>query len=115
PQPAGAALCAASDAPGQWGSVRRRDGDPTRTVVSGPAYALDVVELGSRGDHLVELPWQSAGTGQGGGGTWVRGELAVEFGSRVERFVPDRAGPVVLELAAGPRRLKAVLLFDGEL
>ena len=43
------------------------------------------------------------------------GELAVEFVSRVERFVPDGAGPVVLELAAGPRRLKAVLLFDGEL
>ena len=114
-QPAGDAVCEAWDAPGEWAWVRGRYGDLTRTVVSGPAYALDVVELGSRGDHLVELPWHFAGTGQVGGGTWVADELAVEFVSRVERFVPDRAGPFVLELAAGPRRLKAVLLFDGEL
>jgi len=38
-----------------------------------------------------------------------------EFVSRVERFVPDGAQPVSLELAEGRRRLQAFLHFDGEL
>lgn len=114
-QPAGDAVCEAWDAPGEWGWVRGRYGELTRTVIAGPAYVLDVVELGSRTDHLLELPWHFAGTGHALEGTWAAGELADEFVSRVERFVPDRAGPVVLELADGPRQLKAFLSFDGEL
>jgi hypothetical protein len=76
---------------------------------------LDVVELGSRTDHLLELPWHFAGLGHVAAGRWAAGELGDEFVSRVERFVPDRAGSVLVELAEGPRRLKAFLQFDGEL
>src|SRR5256714_7077338 len=114
-QPAGDAVCEAWDAPGEWAWVRGRYGDLTRTLVAGPAYVLDVVELGSRSDHLLELPWHFGGTGDAARGQWTAGDLVDEFVSRVERFVPDGAGPVCLELADGPRRLKAFLQFDGEL
>ena len=114
-QAAGNAVCEAWDAPGEWAWVRGRYGDLTRTLVAGPAYVLDVVELGSRSDHLLELPWHFGGTGDAARGQWTAGDLVDEFVSRVERFVPDAAGPVCLELAQGPRRLKVFLQFDGEL
>ena len=114
-QPPGDAVCEAWDAPGEWAWVRGRYGELTRTVITGPAYVLDVVELGSRTDHLLELPWHFAGTGYVAGGTWAAGELVDEFVSRVERFVPDHAGPVVIELAEGSQQLQAFLLLDGEL
>ena len=114
-QPAGDAVCEAFDAPGEWAWVRGRFGEITRTVVSGPAYLLDVVELASRTEHVLELPWHFHGTGDVARGTWTSGELADEFVSRVEKLVPDGAVPVVLELAAGPRALRAFLSFAGEL
>jgi hypothetical protein len=114
-QPAGDAVCDAWDAPGEWAWVRGRYGELTRTVIAGPAYVLDVVELDSRGDHALELPWHFLGTADVTGGRWAPGELPDEFVSRVERFVPERPGPVALELAEGSRRLKAFLSFDGEL
>ncbi|HEY6159396.1 MAG TPA: heparinase II/III family protein [Gemmatimonadales bacterium] len=114
-QPPGDAVCEAWDVPGEWAWVRGRYGELTRTVIAGPAYILDMVELGSRADHLLELPWHFAGTGQVVGGTWAAAELVDEFVSRVERFVPDHAGPVSLEFAEGPAQLKAFLLFEGEL
>ena len=114
-QPAADAVCEAFDAPGEWAWVRGRYGDLTRSVITGPAYVLDVLELGSRSDHLLELPWHFAGTGEGGRGAWTAGELVDEFVSRVERFAADAPGPVLLEVAAGPKRLKAFLHFDGEL
>src|SRR5204862_7011001 len=68
-----------------------------------------------RNEHVLELPWHFAGTGDVGRGRWTSGELADEFVSRVEKLVPEGAAPAVLELAAGPRVLKAFLSFDGEL
>ena len=114
-QPPGDAVCEAFDAPGEWAWVRGRFGEITRTIVAGPAYLLDVVELASRTEHVLELPWHFKGTGDVARGTWTSGELADEFVSRVEKLVPDGAVPVVLELAAGPRTLRAFLSFDGEL
>src|SRR5213080_1095466 len=97
-QPAGDAVCEAFDAPGEWAWVRGRYGDLTRSVITGPAYVLDVVELGSRSDRLLELPWHFAGIGEGGRGAWTAGELVDEFVSRVERFAADAPGPVLLEV-----------------
>ncbi len=117
-QPPGDATCETFDAPGEWAWTRGRYGDVRRTVVSGPAYVLDVVELASRGDHVVELPWHFQGRGDVGGETgrvWAAGELADEFVSRVEQLVPGAGGPVTLELASGARILRAFLLFEGEL
>jgi hypothetical protein len=114
-QPPGDATCEAFDAPGEWAWARGRYGEVARTVVSGPAYVVDVVELASRGERVLELPWHVQGTGDVGRGTWVSGALADEFVTRVERFTPESAGPVVLELAEGPRMLKVFLAFAGEL
>jgi len=111
----GDAECEAFDAPGEWAWVRGRFGDITRTVVAGPAYIVDVVDLASRTEHAVELPWHFKGKGDVAQGTWSAGELEDEFVSRVERFVPHAPGPVRLEVAAGPRTLRAFLCFDGEL
>src|SRR5881396_790726 len=79
------------------------------------ARELDHVELASRGDHLIELPWHFRGTGDGGRGTWTSGELADEFVSRVERFVPASSGSVVHELPEGLRVLDVFLLVDDHL
>jgi hypothetical protein len=114
-QSLGAAVCEAFDTSGEWTWARGRYGEITRTMVAGPAYLLDVMELASRSEHVLELPWHFVGTGDLGRGRWSSGELADEFVSRVEKLVPESAVPVVLELAAGPRVLKAFLSFDGEL
>ncbi len=114
-QPRGDATCEAFDAPGDWAWARGRYGEVTRTVVSGPAYVIDVVEMASRGDRVLELPWHFQGKVDGGRGSWTPGELPDEFVSRVERFVPESAGTVALEVADGPHRLNVFLSFDGEL
>ncbi len=114
-QPPGDAVCETFDTSGEWAWVRGRHGEITRTVVAGPGYLLDVVELASRTEHLLELPWHVLGAGEVGPGRWTTGELADEFVSRVEKVVPEGTAPLVLESAVGPRRLRAFLSFDGEL
>jgi hypothetical protein len=116
-QPPGDATCEAFDAPppGEWAWVRGRYGDVVRTVVSGPDYVLDVIELAGRADHVLELPWHFQGRGDVIGGRWTAAELADEFVSRVERCVAAGSGAVALEFAEGRRVLKAFLLFAGEL
>ena len=114
-QPPGDAVCETFDVAGEWAWVRGRYGEITRTVVAGPLYLLDVVELAGRTEHVLELPWHFRGTGDVARGTWKAGDLVDQFVSRVERLVPDGAGPIGLELAAGPRTLRAFLSFDGEL
>src|SRR5216117_3465848 len=111
----GNAMCETFDAPGDWSWTRGRNGDVTRTVVAGPAYLLDIVELASREDHLLELPWHF----QGRGDVVTRGrwdaELQDEFTSRAQRFAPETKGPITLELAADSRPLTALFLLEGEL
>ncbi len=114
-QPRGDAVCETFDTSGEWAWVRGRYGEITRTVVAGPGYLLDVVELASRTEHLLELPWHVLGAGDVGPGRWISGELADEFVSRVEKVVPEGAAPLKLESAVSQRRLRAFLSFDGEL
>jgi heparinase II/III-like protein/cellulose/xylan binding protein with CBM9 domain len=110
------ATCEMFDARDDWAWVRGRYGTLTRTTVAGPAYLVDVVELGGREDHMVELPWHFGGRGDvETPGRWVEAPLEDEFVTRVERFIPDAPGPVVLSLTADGRRLTAHLVFDGEL
>src|SRR6266481_2157079 len=111
----GDAVCETFDTSGEWAWVRGRHGEITRAVVAGPGYLLDVVELASRTEHVLELPWHVLGAGEVGPVRWTTGELADEFVSRVEQLVPEGAAPLVLESAVGPRRLRAFLSFAGEL
>ena len=118
-QPPGDATCEMFDVQGEWAWARGRYGDVTRTVVSGAAYALDVVELSSREEHLLELPWHFQGRADARSGVWEPAELGGEgkdrFVSRVERLVPDRGGPVFVDVSAAGRSLNALVLFEGEL
>ncbi len=115
-QAEGDATCESYAVAGDWSWVRGRYGDVARTVVSGPAYVLDVVELASRAEHTLELPWHFAGAGDVSGGTWRPADLEDEFVTRVERFAPDRGGgPFALTFSDGPHALNALVSIDGEL
>jgi hypothetical protein len=112
----GDAVCEMFDVQGDWAWVRGRHGGVARTVVLGPAYVVDVLELTGREEHSLELAWHFTGQGDPRTpGRWVEATLDDDFASRVERFVPDAEGPVVLSLTADRRQLTAHLVFDGEL
>jgi Heparinase II/III-like protein/Carbohydrate family 9 binding domain-like len=115
-QPPGDASCEMFDVGDDWAWVVGRFGDLRRAMVSGPRYVVDMVDLAGRDDHLVELPWHLGGRGEvATPGRWVPATLEDEFVSRVERFVPEAEGPIVLQLAADGRLLTAHLVFTGEL
>jgi hypothetical protein len=78
---------------------------------------VDVTDLSAREDHLLELPWHIAGRGSvETPGRWVSDELADEFVTRVQRFVPDAAGSeIVITHVQARARLTLHLIFDGEL
>jgi len=114
-QPPGDAVCETFDTSGEWAWARGRYGEIARTVVAGPGYLLDVVDLASRGEHVLELSWHFLGVADVAAGRWTSGGLEDEFVSRVERLVPEGAAPLRLEFADGPRRLRVFLSFDGEL
>ncbi|OLC06913.1 MAG: hypothetical protein AUH42_04555 [Gemmatimonadetes bacterium 13_1_40CM_70_11] len=61
------ASCAAFDVQGDWAWTRGTWGDVTRTLVAGPQYLVDVMDLTGSEDHLLELPWHLGGRGGGGG------------------------------------------------
>jgi hypothetical protein len=102
---------------GDWGWARGRFGPFTRTVVMGPAYLLDLVEMTGRDERVIELPFHFAGRGDVlTRGQWEAADLpGNEFVTRVERFRPEAADPLVLALEADHRSLKAHFVFDGEL
>ncbi len=122
-QTPGDAVCEAFEQEGEWGWMRGRFGALTRTVVLGPDYLLDLVELSGRDDHTVELPWHLAGRVEArdpaGGGRWEAAELNDPFVSHVERFVPGgpEHGPrsMVLESGAPGGDLAVWMLLPGSL
>ncbi len=115
-QPRGNASCECFDDEGEWAWVQGRFNDLVRMVATGPVYIVDVTMLAGQEDHLLELPWHIAGRGAvETRGRWINDELPDEFVTRVQRFVPDAPGPVVLSHVQQGRRLTAHLSFDGAL
>jgi hypothetical protein len=100
-QPPADAECAAFGESDDWAWARGRYGDFIRTVVAGPRYLLDVLELSAPEEHRVELPWHPNATPVEPPGRWEAEPGGGEFVSRFERFVPATAGPIVLR-ATGP-------------
>ena len=130
------AVCEAFDTRSEWAWARGRMGEVTRTVVAGPRYLVDLVELASREEHVLELPWHFTGDvvvespgewepGEGsdgavgalGGPAGRAGpdETADDVVTGPERFVPENVGPVVLEVRRGAERLRAHWFSSGEL
>jgi len=115
-QPPEVAQCLAFDARGSWGWVVGSFEELRRTVVLGPRFVVDVLELEGHEPHLLELPWHLAGTVElETGGSWREAPdlLENEFVSQVEALEPAPAGSIVLRAAAaGDRTLR--LLLSGE-
>jgi hypothetical protein len=96
-QPLSDAVCEYFDVKGDWGWVRARFGPVTRTLVSGPRYLLDVVELSSDVDRRLDLPWHLAGRlDVRAPGQWRPVELANEFVTSTERLAVDTHASVTV-------------------
>jgi hypothetical protein len=104
-QPGGDAECTAFEADGEWSWVRGTWGLVTRTVVSGPDYVLDVVELNAASERLLELPWHLDGATVLTQGRWEPDAITSPFVTRVERFVPAAESPVVVRAERDGRAL----------
>ncbi len=99
-----------------WAWVRGRSGNLTRTVVTGPSYVVDVVELAGRDEHLLELAWHvDAAGGIETNGRWVADEIVDEFVTRAQHFVPAAPGPLVLRHSAPGADLTIRMMLDGQL
>jgi len=115
-QPPGNAGCECFDDQGEWAWVQGRFNAFVRMVVTGPSYLIDVTMFAGQEEHLLELPWHLAGRGQvETRGRWVHDELPDEFVTRVQRFVPDAAEPVVVSHLEQRAQLTAHFVFDGAL
>jgi hypothetical protein len=117
-QPVADATCDAFDTQGDWGWAQGSFGQLTRTLVAGPRYLLDLVDLSATDEHLLELPWHLDGRVEiVSPGSWTADTLEDEFVSDVERFVPATEGALVLQARAdnGAPALRVHLLFQGEL
>ncbi len=114
-QPLGSASCEAFDEQGDWAWARGRFGDLVRTVVAGPAYLVDVLDLATREEHLLEIAWHFAGEDKVvTSGRWEPAELKSSFVSTAERLVPESQDTRVIELRASHSNVRAWLL-GGEL
>ncbi|HWZ27296.1 MAG TPA: heparinase II/III family protein, partial [Gemmatimonadales bacterium] len=109
-QPMWDASCEMFDVQGPWGWVRGKADVFTRTVVAGPRYVLDVVELDAAGNHRTELPWHFAGeVVVTTPGTWKPTPFEAPFVTHAERFAPGAEGPLAVEAHVGAAQLAARL------
>jgi len=115
-QPLGNARCECFDDRGDWAWVCGRFDPLLRMVTAGPQYIVDVTLLGAKEETTLELPWHVAG--RGGvetKGRWVDDELSDEFVTRVQRYIPDVPGSVVLSHVHRHAQFTAHLCFEGDL
>jgi hypothetical protein len=116
-QPVGDAVAEYFEHRGSWGWVRGRFRELTRSIVAGPAYVLDVLELAAAEDHVLELPLHLSGTVEVvPPGVWSATELEDEFAREAEVYVPSSSAPLVLHSCGHHGAALTVhLLFNGEL
>jgi hypothetical protein len=106
------AECAAFGESGDWAWARGRYAAFIRTIVAGPRYLLDVLELSAPEEHRVELPWHPNATVEEPAGRWDPEPAASEELVRnLERFVPASPGPVRL-IAGAPNGASLTLYLD---
>jgi hypothetical protein len=116
--PEGTVRAEAFDHRGAWAWARGRAGAVTRTVVTGPAHVVDIVEYEGPAPGTLDLPWHFQGdVNLLTPGRWESAATDAEFVTAVERFVPDQpAGGVSMTCTApGGARLTAHLQGHAEL
>jgi hypothetical protein len=104
-QQGGDAECTAYEAGDAWAWMRGTWGPLTRTVISGPAYIVDVLELNAPTDRLLELPWHLDGAAVLSPGRWEPDSIASPYVTGAERFVPASDGPIAARADHGGRVL----------
>jgi heparinase II/III-like protein/cellulose/xylan binding protein with CBM9 domain len=115
-QPPGNATCACFDEQGDWRWVRGKFENLARTVTMGPDYIVDDMIFAGRDEAALELPWHIAGRGDvQTSGRWIDDDLADEFVTRVQRFVPDAPGSIVVSHVSEHNQFTAHFLFEGDL
>jgi heparinase II/III-like protein len=117
-QQLGDAVCHNFEVQGEWAWARGSFQDMTRTLVSGPRYLLDLVELGSADEHTLELPWHLSGRVElrSAHQNWAPAELRDDFVKEAELVRVSSDTPVLLHARGNNgAALKATIIFDGEL
>jgi hypothetical protein len=115
-QPPGDAVCEFFDDAGEWSWVQGRYGDLRRTLVSGPEYLLDVLDLSGGEERTLELSWHLTGDlAVTSPGHWEPARLDDEFVRGVERLAAETHGPVAVRATAADRRLTLALSGAAEL
>jgi Heparinase II/III-like protein/Alginate lyase len=115
-QSPGNAVCDNFDRNGQWAWVRGRYRDVARTVIAGPRYLLDIVELTATDDHLLELPWHLSGSVELlGEESWVPDAVDSEFVREVARLVRPHDVPLQLRSFSGGGSLTVHIASAGDL
>lgn len=115
-QPPADAWCSAFHAEGAWGWAQGVFNDLTRTLVAGPSYLLDIVELAADRERVLELPWHPEGEVEIlSPGTWSADVLAGEFVAGAERLADRGDGSVRLRARIESALLELHLVFDGDL
>ena len=96
---------------GGWGWMAAAFGDLKRTVVSGPDWVLDTVEVEPGIARRLELPWHVDGAVEVmTPGAWHPIDLGEEFVTDAARFEPIGGADVVLEANAGGRTIRLHLV-----
>jgi hypothetical protein len=108
------AKCLAFESNDAWGWVRGSAGSATRSIVAGPGLLVDLLET-TAGPGVVELPWHLQGTWNlVTPGKWQPADLG-DASLAPEQFVPDAAGPLVVESEREGKRIRLHLFGAGEL
>jgi hypothetical protein len=115
-QVGGSSRCAAFADQGDHAWVAGEWKGHRRSIVTGPGWLVDLLEPAAGPVRRIELPWHFQGEiAVETPGRWTEDTLADEFVSAVERFVPERAGPIAARVTAPSGAALRVHLTGGTL
>lgn len=115
-QPGWDASCEMFDVQDEWAWARGRADVFTRTVVVGPKYILDVLELDAAGNHRTELPWHLRGdVTVTTPGSWDEKAFDEGVVTKAEHFAPGVRDPIGIEARSGSSSLALRMATDGAL
>lgn len=116
-QPTGdGARCSAFAVHHEWSCASGEWNDIRRTVVLGPRWAVDVVQIDTGNAHRLDVPWHIAGESAIiTAGSWQPDSISNEFVDGVERFVRDDSAPgTAVQLEATNDQAKLHAWFTGD-